>query len=139
MSSQSIKSDATQSIIQLLNLPSNSESRISEVLKKSLTYEPKIKNWFGSAEEPDFIYSRNEPIDLSLVDKINEIGLVKAYIKYILADLMDHPERGLHLFDGIIIRNNNRIVFRVRNVNSGDCLLVINLNDQISTSLKNKI
>jgi hypothetical protein len=134
--SQSIKSNATQSIINLLNLSPNSEVRIGEVLKKSISYEPKVKNWFAQTDEPDCIYNREQSIDLDLVDKINEIGLVKAYIKFLLADLMANPQQGLYLFDGIIIRNNNRIVFRARNETSGECLLVINLNDTVSAMIK---
>lgn len=136
MSYQETKNDATQSIIQLLTLRVDSEARIDDVLKNCISYEPKIKNWFANAIEPDSTYSRENPIDLNLVDKINEIGLVKAYIKYILADLLINPQRGLYLFDGVIIRNNSRIVFRARNANSGDCLLVINLNDTLSAMIK---
>jgi hypothetical protein len=136
MSYQDIKTDATQSIIQLLNLSPNSESRIHEVLKKTISYEPKSKIWVTSANEPNCIYSKDHPIDLSLIDKINEIGLIKAYIKFLLTDLLINPEQGLYLFDAIVIRNNNRIVFRAHNETRCDCLLVFNLNDTISTMIK---
>jgi hypothetical protein len=128
-----LKTEALKIIINELNLNDPSITDINNILKQTIFYEPKIKNY---VQNPDLFYDRTHPLNLGILDQIIPANLIRAYIKYILADFMLKSEYGLYVFDAIIVVYNKKIILKIQNKDLGTSLVIVNLNDTITERIK---
>jgi hypothetical protein len=129
----SLKLDALKIIIEELNIDEPSIMGINNILKQTIFYEPKIKNY---VQNPDITYDRLHPLNLNFIDRLEQSILIRAYIKYILSEFMLKSEYGLYVFDAIIVVYNKKIILKIQNSDLGTSLVIVNLNDHIDEMIK---
>lgn len=99
----------------------------SKQLSKIISYEPRMKTWYGIAKDSDILYQGAiDPEVINNCQVLTELGLTEC-LKFLLSELASQ----IPLFDGIIIRYNNTIKVTFRNSvpSQMGCLIVINFTD----------